>query len=54
MEVEYVRVYGNLSDQEITALDKAYPLAKNVSRVSSVRIFWNAARNIAGLPKVEA
>ncbi len=31
-----------------------YPLAKNASRVSSVRIFWNAARNIAGLPKVEA
>ncbi len=31
MEVEYVRVYGNLADQEITALDNAYPLAKNVS-----------------------
>ena len=30
MEVEYVRVYGDLSDQEITALDKAYPLAKTV------------------------
>ena len=27
MEVEYVRVYGDMSDQGIAALDKAYPLA---------------------------
>jgi beta-glucanase (GH16 family) len=30
MEVEYVRVYGDMSDQQITALDIAYPHAKGV------------------------
>jgi beta-glucanase (GH16 family) len=28
MEIEYIRVYGSMSVQEITAMDKAYPLAR--------------------------